>query len=284
MKKSSAKNADSKKQSIWLIVSGIAFLFTLIASGILVFYGKQLEDIGIVGNVYYIVLIPLGFSSAAFLSGAMKSYASFTSNESFAYGKLHLAGPIVIFILVVGGGFVMPNLNKEKYFDLKFRIIETERANNLLNEGKLILYIGKEPKTSNIHDGEVIFYNIPTKFSNKSVKVLPVIENYQLADTNEILISSNTDYIDLRVERTKESKETAVRGLIVNSENAPVKNAFVDFGGGLASGYTNDKGIFSFTVPLSDGEKVSLTIQVDEVVKFSQEVTISSAIPLSLKL
>lgn len=284
MKKKTSGDSDSNGQKGWLIVSGIAFLITILASGILVFKGKQLESIGIVGNIYYIILIPLGFSSAAFLGGAMKSYASFTSNENFRYGKLHLTGPIVIFALVVGGGFVLPNLNKKEFFDLKFRIIEVDKTTRLFNEGKLILYIGKEPKTANIHDGEAIFYNIPKNYGNKSVRILPVIDNYQLLDSDQVIISKNDDYIDIKVVRTKESLITNVRGSIIDIKNAPIDNAFINFGSGLASGYSNQNGDFSFTVPLPEGEKVSLKVLVDDVVKFNESVTLSSTIPINLKL
>jgi hypothetical protein len=284
MKRRTTNNSESKKQTGWLIVSGIAFLVTILASGVLVFFGKQLESIGIVGNVYYIVLIPLGLSSAAFLSGAMKSYASFTTNESFAYGKLRLAGPVVIFALVVGGGFIMPNLNKEKYFDIKFRIVGFDNSPELFNTGKLILYIGKEPKTANIHDGEAIFYNSPEIYSNKIVKVFPVIENYQVTDSSNILISRKSDYIDIRVVRTKESLVTNVRGSIINRDNAPVKNAFINFGSGLATGFTDQNGDFFFTVPLPEGEKVTLKVMVDDVIKFNENVTLSSTIPMNMKL
>ena len=284
MRKKATKDADSKKTSAWLIVSGIAFLVTILASAMLVFYGKQFENIGIVGNVYYIILIPLGFSAASFLSGAMKSYASFTTNESFAYGKLRLAGPVVIFALVVGGGFIMPNLNKEKYFDIKFRISDEDKATRQFNEGKLILYIGMEPKTSNIHDGEAIFYNIPETYSNKSVKVLPVIENYQLADSGNIVISDKVDYIDIGVVKTKESMITQVRGSVKNENNVPVKNAFINFGSGLASGYTDQNGDFFFSVPLPEGEKTSLKVVVNDIVKFDENVTLSSTVPINLKL
>jgi len=284
MKKKTPGDNESNGQKGWLIVSGIAFLITLLAACILVFKGEELENIGIVGNIYYIILVPLGFSSAAFLGGAMKSYASFTSNESFRYGKLHLTGPIVIFALVVGGGFVLPRLDKNDFFDLKFRVVEKGKTSDLLNDGKLILYVGKEPKTANINDGEAIFYNIPEEFGNKRVKILPVIENYQLADHDQVLITKDDNYIDIELVRTEESLNTQVRGSIINSENIPVKNAFLNFGSGLASCYTNQNGDFFLTVPLPEGERISLKVLIDNVVEFDESVTLSSGIPINLKL
>jgi hypothetical protein len=278
------KDGDSDKTTAWLVVSGIAFVLSILASSILIFYGNQLESIGITGNIYYIILVPLGLSSAAFLGGAMKSYASYTSNESFAYGKLKLAGPVVIFALVVGGGFFMPNLGKEKQFSLKFRMVSNDRATHLFNDGKIILYIGQEPKTANINDGEAAFYNIPESYNNQMVKILPVIDKFQLAGPDEILISKKASYIDVEVERTEESMVTLIRGSITNMENAPVQNALVNFDSGLATGYTDQNGDFSFTVPKPAGEKVKLKVLVDGLVKYDEQITLSSSIPINLKL
>ncbi|UPK69136.1 hypothetical protein [Chitinophaga filiformis] len=268
----------------WIWISGVAFLLSFLAAGVLIFFGKELEDLGITGNIYYIILIPLGFSSAAFLAGAMKSYASFTSNESVSYGKLQLTGPIVIFALVVGGGFIMPNFNRKEQFDVKMRIVSNDRPMTTLNEGTVTLYIGKEPKTVNIHDGEVAFYNIPEKYHNRKVRIVPAINSYQLADSNEVLISKNEDYVDIHVTRTKESLSTLVRGSVLDQKNMAVVHALLDFSSGLATCYTDPNGNFSLTVPLPPGEKAQLKVVTDGITRFNEVVTISSTIPIDLRI
>lgn len=278
------KAAKSKMKHRWLVVSGLFFLLSFTASAVFVLFGKRFESLGIIGDIYYIILIPLGFSSAAFLAGAMKSYASFQSNNTLAYGKLQLTGPIVIFVLVVGGGFILPTLNQKAPFPIKVRILSIDKATYMFNQGKIFLYIGQERKSADIHDGEAKFENIPVSYSNKRIKVLPVIENYQLADSSNILISNKIDYVDIKVVRTKQSLITNVRGTIVNDKNVPVRNALVNFGSGLATAYTDQNGDFLLTVPLSSGEKVPLKILVDDLVLFNEAVTLSSSIPINLKL
>ena len=273
-----------RRRMSWIWISGVAFLLSLLAAGVLIFFGKQLQDLGITGNIYYIILIPLGFSSAAFLAGAMKSYASFTSNESITYGKLQLTGPIVIFALVVGGGFIMPNYNKKEAFDLKMRIVSNGQPMTALNEGTVTLYIGKEPKTVNIHEGEVAFYNIPEKYHNSKARIVPAIKNYQLADSNEVLISKNEDYVDIHVARTRESMSTLVRGSVLDQKNMAVGHALLDFSSGLATCYTDPNGNFSLTVPLPSGEKTQLKIVTDGITRFNEVVTISSTIPIDLRI
>jgi bacillopeptidase F (M6 metalloprotease family) len=98
------------------------------------------------------------------------------------------------------------------------------------------------------------------------------------------LISKKANYIDVEVERTKESMVTLIRGSITNMENAPVQNALVNFDSGLATGYTDQNGDFSFTVPKPAGEKVKLKVLVDGLVKYDEQITLSSSIPINLKL
>jgi hypothetical protein len=66
---------------------------------------EKLVRLGLVGNLYYVVLVPLGLSVAAFLFGVLRSYAVYTGKV--AGGNLELGGPIVGFLLVVILGFVL---------------------------------------------------------------------------------------------------------------------------------------------------------------------------------
>ena len=72
------------------------------------------------------------------------------------------------------------------------------------------------------------------------------------------MISNKEDYIDLHVSRTQKSLATQVRGTIMNQKNNPVKNAFLNFGSGLATCRTDQYGDFLLTVPLPTGSKVPL--------------------------
>lgn len=284
MKVEPKKNSSTTKRNSWLFISGFFFLLSFILSIGLVLFGKQFESLGIVGNIYYIILIPLGFSSAAFLAGAMKSYASFQSNDSMPYGKLQLTGPVVIFVLVVGGGFIMPNFNKKETFPVKVRVASSDKATTLFNQGRIFLYIGQERKLADIHEGEAKFENIPEAFKNKKVKIDTDIENYQLADSNDILLSGNENYIDIKLVRTKQSLVTQVRGSIMNGDNVPVSNAFINFGSGLATGYSDQNGDFIISVPLPSGEKVLLKVSVNNITRFNENVTLSQTTPINLVL
>jgi hypothetical protein len=279
------KQSATNKNMSWVWISGIAFLISLAASTILIFFGNKLDDLGIAGNIYYIILVPLGFSSAAFLAGAMKSYALFKSNKIIPYGRLFLSGPIVIFALVVVGGFIMPGtLKKDTAFDLKIRIVNNEKETSSFNQGLVKVYAGKSTYDGNIHEGEVTIPNIPTTYYNKKVKIITEIDNYQLAGAPYVLLSKNIDNIEIPVIKKAESLRTEVRGTIVDEHNTPIRNAVINFASGLAISKTNENGDFICSVPLQEGGKIPLKILVKGIVVFNNNITLSSKIPLDLKI
>lgn len=273
-------------QISWVWISGIAFLLCLLASTFLIFFGKRMENLGITGNIYYIILIPLGFSAAAFLAGAMKSYASFRSNETLPYGKLNLSAPIVIFVLVVSGGFIMPGLNKNGKFDWKLRIVNKDQSTVAFNKGVVLLYIGKYTRKEDIHNGEVVFPDIPENYNNKKgIVSLQMVDDYQLSGPSDFIISNNEDLVNqIYIRRTAQSVSTNVRGSILTSKSEPAGKVLVNFSSGLATCYTDQNGDFSVTVPLPPGEKVPLKISMNGIMVFNEEVRISATTPLNLTL
>ena len=283
--KTAGKEQSSPNRTVnWVWISAIAFLLSFLASGVLIFFGRQLDELGITGNIYYIILVPLGFSCAAFLAGAMKSYASYKSNAPVPYGSLKLSGPVVIFALVVGGGFVMPNLNKANQFDVKMRIVSVDKPTNEFNEGSIVVYVGKALNTIKVHEGEIVVPNIPIAFNNKKLRIEPSIRDYSIVGPHEVTVSKDKDYIDLNFARTDQSRFTTVRGSVVDEKGRVVKNAFLDFESGLDTCHTNEAGNFSLTVKLPEGQQPSLRVFVAGDIRFQEPVTISSSIPINIKL
>src|SRR5258708_39002968 len=87
----------------YVIIAALGLIF---AAGFTLFYIFQvprLIESGAQGQVFYVLLIPWSLSCAAFLFGAMKSYARFTYKPLGSF--LELGGPVVLFCLVLVGGF-----------------------------------------------------------------------------------------------------------------------------------------------------------------------------------
>lgn len=272
-------------QRNWILISGVAFLISFGASAILVIFGNKLGELGITEKIYYLILIPLGFGSAAFLSGAMRSYASYKSDSKPLYGKLELGGPIVIFIIVVGGGFYMPKLSEDATtFDLKVRIFSDERETSSFEKGIMRLYIDEKTYLGNMYEGEVVFSTIPNEYHNKSARLEAIIEGYQLSKGGEVKISRDRQVIDLKVVKKPEYLSTVVRGNVYDENGYPIENAVVNFASGLAIGTTNKVGDFNLTIPSEAGVRLPLTILVDGKIRFNENVTLTSQTPYNFKI
>src|ERR1035441_1642198 len=64
---------------------------------------EMLARFGLVGQVYYIVLIPFGFSGAMFLFGVLRSYGHYKGH--LLGGTIELGGAVIAFFLLVVLGF-----------------------------------------------------------------------------------------------------------------------------------------------------------------------------------
>jgi hypothetical protein len=275
----------SASQKKWITVSGIAFLISFLASILLVLFGNRLSDFGITNKIYYLILIPLGFSSAAFLSGAMKSYASYSSEGSSLPGKLRLAGPIVVFLLVVIGGFYIPGLMEvSQTFDLKVRILSDDQETSKFDEGSLRMYLDDKTYAGNIREGEVVFSTIPNEFQNRNVRFELLVEGFQLADLAGMRISKARQVLDLKVVKMEAYRTTQVRGSVTDELGNPIQNALLNFSSGLATGPTNELGDFNIHVPIAPGSKIPLRILYEGKIVFNENVTLDASSPYSFKI
>lgn len=285
MKSDDQNHKMTVSQKKWITVSGIAFLISFLASIVLIVFGNRLSDFGITNKIYYLILIPLGFSSAAFLSGAMKSYSSYSSEGSSLPGKLELAGPIVIFLIVVVGGFYVPKLMEESQtFDLKVRILSEDQETSQFDDGSLRLYLEDKTYSGNIREGEVVFSTIPNEFQNKSARIELQVEGYELVNSDGIKISTEKRAIDLNVKRQEAFRSTIVRGSLTDENGYPISNAILNFSSGLATGSTNEIGDFTIQVPMEPGKKIPLKILLEGKIVFNENVTLDSKSPFSFKI
>ncbi|MFT3749218.1 MAG: toll/interleukin-1 receptor domain-containing protein [Agriterribacter sp.] len=192
-----------------------------------------------------------------------------------------LSGGIYFFS---GGNFFEFGNDKNQGFNFKIRLLKNDTSAGLLNEGKVMLYTGNETKTADIQEGEVLFYNIPSRYNNKKVKISATIKDYTLDNPGEILLSKKEEPVDIKISRLSQPAFCEIRGSIINEKGNPVENAFIDFDSGLITGYTNQKGNFNLKIPLPSGTRVRLRILINNIVRFNENVTLSSDTPMNLKI
>jgi hypothetical protein len=157
----------------------VALVALLIAIGLLGFYAYQvprLVESGVQNQIFYLLLIPWALSSAAFLFGAMKSYARYTYKRIGSV--LELGGPVVLFCLVIIGGFKLVPAASEA-FDLTIRAHSTDNSAPIVTSGKITLDLDNDRRSAPFDsNGEANFKGIPPKFLGTTIKMLPQVDGF----------------------------------------------------------------------------------------------------------
>src|SRR4051812_48772298 len=87
----------------WVWIAWTGFLLSVGAAAGFVWVAPRLAQFGLTWAFFYLVLFPLGLAAAAFLYKAMKSTGVLKGRR---YGlTLELGGPVVVFVLVIAGGY-----------------------------------------------------------------------------------------------------------------------------------------------------------------------------------
>ena len=174
------KKADSAQPLSAMSYAIIAALGLIFAAGFTLFYIYQvprLVESGAQGQVFYVLLIPWALSCAAFLFGAMKSYARFTYKHLGSF--LELGGPVVLFCLVLVGGFKLVPPAPET-FDLTVRAHSADERDPIITSGKITIDLDNDRRTASLGaNGEADFKGIPPKFRGATLKVLPQVDGYE---------------------------------------------------------------------------------------------------------
>jgi len=128
----------------------------------------------------------------------MKSYASFTSHH--LGGVLELGGPVVLFCLVLVGGFkLVPPAPGT--FDLTVRPYSADGRNPIITSGKITIDLDNDRRTASLGDkGEADFKSISAKFRSATIKVLPEIDGYD-TKARTLKVESNSNVLELPLTR-----------------------------------------------------------------------------------
>jgi hypothetical protein len=158
----------------YAIIALVGLVFALAFTVFYVHWVPELISGGVQNQVFYLLLIPWALSSAAFLFGAMRSYAQFTHKN--VGNLLELGGPVVLFCIVMVGGFKLIPPQPET-FDLAVRAHAKDSP--LFTSGHITLDIPGLPQRPIGPDGEANFKGLPPSLKETQIRVLPQIEGYE---------------------------------------------------------------------------------------------------------
>ena len=263
-----SKKPDQISKITWIYISGAASIFFLVLAILMIMFAPNITGMGITKSIFYIVLIPVGLTSAAFLFGALRSSAKYSGKTS--YGSIELTGPVVIFCLVVIGGFYFASPESE--FLLTIRTNVVDEPDKILSYGSLILDIGDQRIDKKLgENGEVSFAGVPSRYLGKPVNIIPQIKGYKIKGSSLISIPDNR-IIYLALEERRDS--TLLRGRVINETGNPVDSVLIDIESGLASAVTDANGLFTIVVPASKGETVLITALKNGITAYRDIITV----------
>lgn len=218
-----------------------SFLAALALVGLLLWKADLLARLGLTGNFYYLILLPLGLSVAGFLFGALRSYARYQGRH-FG-GVLELGGPIVGFALVVIGGFLLPPPTANLPLTVFVHGEAGPHELVLRGKGSVMLDLGGDRRSEPIGEkGQAYFAEIPASFRGQMVNVSLDADGYELADPNpKRRLDGTSLYLPVR------KKSAHFAGSVQDEEGNPVAGANVSIAGIQAT--TNAIGRFEILVP-----------------------------------
>lgn len=195
------KNAGTRTQwsqaAPFAILSLVCFLVGCLLLFFVVLKGEMLIALGLIGRLYYVVLLPLGLSVAGFLFGALQSYATYRGRH-FG-GMLRLGGPIVAFLLVVILGFVL--VPDPSTFPLTVYVHGTGGPQDIVlrNSGEVFMDLDGDRRHVQIGDqGQAYFPAIPSGFRNQEVAVWVYSDKFESRDSNrKIKLDGHSIYLSV---------------------------------------------------------------------------------------
>jgi hypothetical protein len=253
----------------YAVLSLVGFVCALLLIALLLWNAEKLVALGLTGNFYYLVLVPLGLSVAAFLFGALRSFARYRGKQ-FG-GVLELGGPVVAFLLVLILGFWLPT--PASNFPLTVYVHGTGGPQDLILRGSgyiLIDTAGLRRKASIGSDGEAFFPEVPANFRGQKVPVLLDAEDYELVDPNQRAhLNGGNVYVEVR------KKPGHIKGYVHDDRGKPLVGVSVVAAG--LSALSNEVGYFELVIP-GDQLESSMTLKAvaSEYVPWSDTVVPNS--------
>jgi hypothetical protein len=238
----------------YALISLVCFVLGLGVLVVLIGYADKLVALGLAGNLYYIVLLPLALAAAGFLFGVLRSYARYRG-EHFG-GALELGGPIVGAALVVVGGFWL--VPKTLPFPLTAYVHGEGGPHDVVlkNSGYVVLDLGPDRRREPIHEnGQAYFPSIPVNFRDQEVATWVESDAYEPTNPDQKhRLDGPSLYLAVR------KKPGRISGRVHDEQGSPVAGATIHVAG--LSTVSDSAGQFGFIIP---GDRLQPELDLDAV-------------------
>jgi hypothetical protein len=239
----------------YALIALASFLCGMGVLGLMLWKAEALTKLGLIGNLYYVVLLPLGLCAAVFLFGVVRSFARYKGEQHG--GNLELGGPIVAFVLVVGGGFILVP-KPPSTFPLTV-YVHGEAARNdvvLRNSGRVFVDLDGDRQSRSIgENGEAYFPAIPDRFRGQEVPIWVDAAGFESTTSDQKQrVDGGSLYLSVR------KKSGHVSGRVQDQNGNPISGAELSVAGVLT--HSDVSGHFEFIIP---GDKLEQEMDLQAV-------------------
>jgi hypothetical protein len=255
---SSQSRMASKKDNLsaaarYVTFSLVCFVTVLGLAALLKWYQNYPPPPGLLGNLFYILLLSLGLAASGFLFGVLRSYERFSGK--LLGGVVSLGGPIVIFVLVVIGGFVLTRNVATFAVTVYVRGKASLSGLVLANSGDVVLDLGTDRLTQPIAEGgKAYFPAIPATFRGQEASIGLESDAFELADRQQkYRLGSGNIYLSVQ------RKSAHFSGRVQDDKWNPIPGAVIDVAGLKTT--TDSTGHFQIVIP-SDRLRADLDVEV----------------------
>jgi hypothetical protein len=255
----------------------IALVGLVLGIGLLLFYINEvprLVETSSQNQVYYLLLIPWALVCAAFLFGAMRSYGRITHRH---FGNaLELGGPVVLFCLVLAGGFkLVPDAPQT--FDLTVRA-HSQDDKAKITEGRVTIEFDADSRTQPFNSiGEADFKSILPKFQGATLRILAEVPGYEEKWQQHKL---HGNVLELPLVRATRPVSHLIGSIVPPPVNWKVLRVIVD--GQPGEGKVDELGRFDLEVNGKDGDRIRLRVYAGRKLIFDRDETVPGPLTLTL--
>ncbi|MCJ8274539.1 MAG: carboxypeptidase-like regulatory domain-containing protein [Psychrosphaera sp.] len=184
--------------------------------------------LGLIGPIWYVLLIFLGLLCSISLFFLFNSYARYSGKA--LGGKLELGGPGVLMLVIVGLGFQLAPPSQTD-FDFTLFITTDNNATPLVQQGRVTLDLGDDRRSVAIGaQGEARFTNIAGRFRDQPVRValhdgFPYVLT---GGSDSVTLQGESAYLKVQVQSvTLQGKVVSADGEAVAGSRVRVQDAVV---------------------------------------------------------
>jgi hypothetical protein len=224
----------------YALIALVSFLCGVGLLGLMIWKADLLMALGLTGDLYYLVLLPMGAAAAAFLFGVLQSFARYRG-KPFG-GVLERGGPILGFALVVVGGFVL--VPSVATFPLTVYVHGEGGPHDLVlrNSSRVVLDLGPDRRSEAIgEEGQAYFPSIPANFRGQKVLIGLESDAFELSNPKE---KHKLDRPNLYLSVRK--KPGRISGRVQDENGNPLSGANVSVAS--LSAITDSAGHFEFVL------------------------------------